>query len=98
MASLLTILGLLFGLGSLICFIIVIVKMFQHGDTTLAIVCLVLILCGIGPLIAFVMGWVRAGAWGIQNLMLAWTGCIIGGIICNVGAAMMGGGFQPPAV
>jgi hypothetical protein len=83
-----SILALVFGIGSLICFILVIVKMFQHGDTTPAILSLVLILCGIGPLIAFVYGWIKAGAYGIQNIMIGWTGCILGGIICNVLAAV----------
>ncbi len=61
MALLLGILSMLFGLGSLVCFILVIIKMFQHGDSTLAIVCLVLIICGIGPLIAYVMGRIAPG-------------------------------------
>lgn len=98
MALLLGILSMLFGLGSLVCFILVIIKMFQHGDSTLAIVCLVLIICGIGPLIAFVMGWIRAGAWGIQNIMMAWTGCILGAIVCNLAGAALGGGFGARAI
>ena len=61
MSTLFSLLGVVFGIGSLICFILVIIKMFQHGDKTPAILSLVLILCGIGPLIAFVYGWIKVG-------------------------------------
>ena len=45
--------GLITGIVSLVCYILVIVKMFQHGQTVLGIVCLVLLLCcGLGGLIA----------------------------------------------
>ncbi len=90
MAALLSLLGALCGIGSLICFIIVVVKMFQHGDTTPAILSLVLILCvGIGGIVAFVFGWMKAGVYGIQNLMLIWTGCVIGGVLFNVLAGVV---------
>jgi len=70
------------GIGSLVCFIMVLVKMFQNDQSTLGIVCIVLALCtGIGALIAFVVGWMNARAWNIQQVMLAWTGCIVGGFI-----------------
>ena len=94
MATLLYIVGGLFWLGSLVCFIMVVVKMFQNGDTTMGIVCLVLIPCvGIGGLVAFVVGWMRAGAWNIQNIMTVWTVCMVGGIVLNTGATLMGGGL-----
>jgi predicted permease len=74
------------GLGSLVCFILVLVQMFQRGQSTLGIVCIVLIFCfGIGGLIAFVYGWMKHREWGITNIMYAWTGCWILGII---GAAL----------
>jgi hypothetical protein len=59
---------------SLICFIVVIVQMFQHGATGLGIACIVLILCcGLGPLIAFIFGWIKAREWNMMNLMIVWT-------------------------
>ena len=73
------------GIGFLICFILVLIQMFQRGQATLGIVCAVLALCGIGFLIAFVYGWVKHREWGITNIMIAWTCCwivsIIGGAI-----------------
>jgi hypothetical protein len=48
--------------------------MFQHGQTGLGIACIVLLFCcGIGGLVAFIYGWVRAREWGITNLMTIWT-------------------------
>jgi hypothetical protein len=65
-------------LGSLVCFILVLVQMFQRGQSTLAIVCIFLMfLCGIGWLVAFVYGWMNHREWGITNVMYAWTGCLV---------------------
>ena len=56
--------------------------MFQRGQTGLGIICIVLaICCLIGGLVAFVYGWMKATQWGIQNIMLVWTACIVLGII-----------------
>lgn len=56
--------------------------MSQHDQSTLAVVSIVLIFCvGIGGLIAFVADWMNAAAWNIKNIMLIWTGCIVGALI-----------------
>jgi hypothetical protein len=89
---LLVLLGLrvIIGLVALACFIMVIVKMFQNGDTGLGIACLVLILaCGLGGLIAYVMGWVNGGKYGTKNIMLLWTGCIVLGFILGIASAAL---------
>ena len=46
-ASLLLVQGLLaiLGIGSLVCFILVLIKMFQQGQTGLGIACIVLAFC-----------------------------------------------------
>jgi hypothetical protein len=73
------------GLGGLICFILVLVQMFQRGETTMGVLCIVLFFCcGLGYLIAFIYGWIKSGQWGIQNIMLVWTGCFVLGIIGGV--------------
>lgn len=88
----LAVLQVIIGLASLVCFIIVVFNMFQHDDSTLGIVCIVLFFCaGIGALIAFVMGWVNSGKYGIMNIMLAWTGIVVLGLIVNVAGAVLGG-------
>jgi len=61
------ILNVVVGLGQIICWIFVLVKMFQNGQTALGVVS---ICCGI---VAFVVGWMNADAWGIKNVMLIWT-------------------------
>lgn len=83
MAQVMSLLAIVAGIGSLVCWIIVLVKMFQNSQILLGIVS---ILCG---LVAFIMGWVNAKQWNIQNVMLIWTACIVVGIIAN----LMGGGF-----
>jgi hypothetical protein len=71
-------------LGSLICLIIVVVKMFQNAGALQGIIGLI---CGIW---AFIWGWMNAGKLGIKNLMLIWTVLILLSIILNVA----GGGFN----
>jgi hypothetical protein len=62
------------GVVNIICFVIVLIQMFQRGATGLGITCIVLALCcGMGVLVAFVYGWMRARDWNITNLMTVWT-------------------------
>lgn len=73
------------GLASLVCFILVLVKMFQDGQTGLGVACIVLAFCcGVGVLITFIIGWVNARKWGIQNIMVIWSVCIAVGIFGNI--------------
>lgn len=81
MPVLLNVLQAVVGLASLVCFVMVIIKMFQENATGVAIASLLLLLCGIGALVAFIYGWIKAGEWGITNVMLIWTGCFVGGIL-----------------
>ncbi len=86
METLGSILAIIGGLISLVCYIMVIVKMFQHGQTGLAIACILLLcVCGIGALIAFVYGWMKSGEWNIKNVMIAWT---VGIVLDIAGNAM----------
>jgi hypothetical protein len=59
------------GLGSLICFILVVIKLFKekgvlHG--ILGIIC---------SLYTFIWGWMESGRLKIQNVMIVWTVCIV---------------------
>ena len=68
------------GLGSLVCFILVLIHLFQSGETGLGIACIVLVfVCGIGALIAFVKGWMD----DLGTVMWVWTGCIALGLLTN---------------
>jgi hypothetical protein len=72
-----TLAGAVVGLASLvslICFILVLIQMFQRGQTGMGIACVALSLCcGLGGLITFVYGWVKARDWNMVNLMTIWT-------------------------
>jgi len=72
-----TLAGVVVGLASLvslICFILVLIQMFQRGQTGMGIACVALSLCcGLGGLITFVYGWVKARDWNMVNLMTIWT-------------------------
>jgi ABC-type transport system involved in cytochrome bd biosynthesis fused ATPase/permease subunit len=70
MFILLQVLQGILGIISLVCFILVLVRMFQENQTGLGVACIILLFCfGIGALIAFIVGWVNAGRWGINNIM-----------------------------
>lgn len=87
MGALLQIIGAVIGIVSLVCYILVIVKIFQSGDTTMGIICLVtLLLCGLGGLITFVIGWVKRDQYGTHQIMPIWTGAVVLSFLVN-GAA-----------
>lgn len=89
MSTLFTALNGLASIVALICFIMVIIAMFKSGDQTMGIVCLVtLLLCGLGVLIAFIMGWVNAGKWNVKQVMLIWTAAIVAGFVFGALGAM----------
>jgi hypothetical protein len=79
------ILGFVSGLGSLVCYVLVLIKMFQNGKTGLAVACIVLLFCcGLGGLITFIYGWMKAGEWGITNIMTIWTVFFVINIVSGV--------------
>lgn len=86
MGALLSVLANIALLGSIVCWILVLVKIFQKGQIGLGIVS---IICGI---VAFIYGWMKATEWKIQNVMLIWTACIVAGIVFNL---LGGGGLVP---
>ncbi|MDR3406756.1 MAG: hypothetical protein P4L99_29995 [Chthoniobacter sp.] len=75
-------LNTLIGLGSLVCFIMVLIKLFKDKGVLHGILG---IICG---LYTFIWGWINAGRLGIKNIMLAWTACIIVQIILGTMIAM----------
>jgi hypothetical protein len=96
MGTLMSLLGYAAGIGGLVCYILVIIEMFKRQQTSTAVLCLVLLLvCGLGGLIAFVYGWINAKNWGIQNIMMAWTGCFAVSVICNGISIAMGAAAFP---
>jgi hypothetical protein len=80
-----TILEFVSGVGSLICYVLVLIKMFQRGQTALGIACIVLLLCfGIGGLVVFIYGWIKAKEWNMTQLMTIWTAFFVLGIVSGL--------------
>ena len=77
--------ALICGLISLVCWILVLVKIFQSGSIGLGILG---IIC---PLFAFIYGWMKADEFGIRNIMLAWSVCIGINLVTQFAFAAMGG-------
>ncbi|MGJ8634034.1 MAG: hypothetical protein ACSHX7_08940 [Luteolibacter sp.] len=72
------------GIGSLVCFIMVLIKMFQNEKPLLGVLG---IFCGLWT---FIWGWMKAETLGLKKIMMIWSGCIVLVIIGNViaGAGM----------
>jgi len=73
------IIGMLVGLGWLVCFIMVLIKQFQNGGVVHGIIGI--ITCGIWT---FIWGWMNATRLNIKNIMIAWTLLIIVCIAINL--------------
>ena len=81
----LQILSILVSIGAIICFIIVLIKLFQEKGALHGI--LGILSCGLYPLI---WGWIHAGRLNIKNVMLAWTILIIANLVLSaMGASAM---------
>jgi hypothetical protein len=78
------ILALVALVGCAICWIIVLIKIFQNDGALKGILGLI---CS---LFAFIWGWINAGRLGVRNIMMIWTVLLI---IYAILAAM-GGGFS----
>jgi hypothetical protein len=71
-------------IGSLICAVIVLIKLFQNEGALKGILG---IICG---LYTFVWGWMNASRLGIKNIMIIWTILIVLGFIVQIAS----GGFS----
>jgi hypothetical protein len=72
------------GIVSLVCFIMVLIKLFQEKGIVHGILG---ILCS---LYTFIWGWMHADRLGVRNIMMIWSICLVISIIFNVaGQAMM---------
>jgi len=80
----LQLLSMLLAFGSLICFIIVLIKLFQNEGALKGILGLI---CS---LYTFIWGWMNATKLNIKTIMMVWTLLLI---VCLI-LSFMGGGFQ----
>ena len=68
-------------LGSLVCYVMVLIKLFPAEGALKGILALI---CG---LYAFVWGWMNAAKFNLKNIMMAWTALIVVSLVLG----MMGG-------
>lgn len=68
----LALVAMLCGLGSFICFIIVLIRQFREAGVVHGIIGI--ITCSIWT---FIWGWMNSGKLGIRNIMLIWTALLI---------------------
>lgn len=66
---------ILLGIGSLVCWILVLIKIFQSQQIGLGILG---IIC---PLFTFIYGWVKSDEWKIKQIMIIWTVLIVANLI-----------------
>jgi len=78
------ILGVILWIGCVVCFVIVLIKLFQENGVLHGILGLI---CS---LYTFIWGWMNATRLGIRNIMMIWTLLLILSIIINVAT----GGFN----
>jgi hypothetical protein len=63
---------------SLVCWIMVLLKMFPAEGTLKGILA---IICG---LYAFIWGWMNASKFNLRNIMLIWTVAIVASVVANL--------------
>jgi hypothetical protein len=66
------------GIGSIVCWIMVLIKMFQNEKPLLGILG---ILCGLWT---FIWGWMKSATLGTKKTMMIWSACIGLSIVGNV--------------
>ncbi|TWT30014.1 hypothetical protein [Blastopirellula retiformator] len=82
---LLAIVALVLGILQLIYFIQVLMRMFSNDESTLGIICIVLTLCsGFGPLLTYIMGWVKMDKLQTQAIMPKWTTYLVAQLVITV--------------
>ena len=77
---------------SLLCYFYVLYQMYDNAETVIAIVCLVgMCVLGLGGIVAFVYGWIKARDWEIVPVMAIWSGAIALNIVLAVANVLMKG-------
>ena len=81
MTIILSILSMVIGLGSLVCWIMEIVAAFKNEESPLLGILSIIPCLGLGGLI---IGWVKHREWGITQLMMIWSALIVISIVLNI--------------
>jgi hypothetical protein len=86
MASILMILSAIVGLGSLVCWVMVLIKMFGDKEAGGVGKGIFGIICG---LYALIWGWQNAAKHNLKTIMLIWTVLVVISIAINVATRAM---------
>ena len=65
-------------IGAVVCFVLILIKMFQSGDQTYGIITIVTIFCGVGAFVALILGWMNVGKYNNLMVMIIYTLCLLG--------------------
>ncbi len=84
MATIISLLALVVGLATLVCWIMVLIKLFKAEGPLYGILG---IICS---LYALVWGWMNADKQNIRQLMMIWTALVVIGLALNFGTIMLG--------
>ena len=85
MLAVLSLLLIAASVGSLVCLILVLLKLFPDKGVGWGIFG---IICG---LYTFIWGWQNAARHGIQQIMMIWTACFVASIVLNVLVSVLAG-------
>lgn len=76
---------------SLCCYAFVIYQMFNNAESVIGIVCLVgLCVLGLGVIVAFIYGWIKAREWEIVPVMGMWSACVVAQLVLIVVQVLTG--------
>lgn len=78
MAMLLSLLSVAIGIGSIICWVMVLIKLFQNEGPLwgiLGIIC---------ALYALIWGWMNADKYNLRKIVMIWTALAVVGIVLNL--------------
>jgi hypothetical protein len=85
-------LNVVIAIVGLCCYFYVIYQMFENAETVIGIICLVgVCVLGLGGIVAFVYGWIKARDWEIVPVMAIWSGAIALNIAIAVARALLEG-------
>jgi hypothetical protein len=78
-------------IGVIVCFILVLIKMFQRGQTGLGILCIVLFFCcTLGVLIQLILGFMKQDELGVRKIMPIYAVCYLILVAANLGLNLSG--------
>ncbi len=80
--------GILFVI-TLVCWILVLIRLFQTGRTGPAVASLILTLCGFGPLVALIYGWLHADELRIRSIIYLWTACLVAALLLSCAGGLI---------